>query len=278
MCKIQHNIEGCGGLVLRRNITILAGTLLSCSQTVWAGAWPSEKGHGQIIQTLLTDTAKMAYDNNGNLTLPVKFSKLEETLFWEHSVKDNLTLVLNSSYQNLNFTAGADNVQFSGFGETSVGIRHALFHGKKSVVSLQANVIFAVPGETVSDADLGIGSTQYESRMLIGRSFKIKQKDGFVDMQAAWRMRPGDVPDEWRVDATVGWRPMSNIQVLAQSFYASGKERIDVSRTNERLKVQGSIVFDKNTKTSYQIGMYSTITGKTIIKEKAFFIGVWQRY
>ncbi|MCF6274461.1 MAG: hypothetical protein L3J05_01690, partial [Robiginitomaculum sp.] len=97
-------------------------------------------------------------------------------------------------------------------------------------------------------------------------------------MQMARRKRPGGTPDEWRLDDTAGWCIAAKVQVLAQGFYTASGEQFEVARRNTRLKLQSSLVYAWSPKTSYQIGLYRTVAGRNIIKEKAFFIAVWSRY
>ncbi len=244
----------------------------------YAGAWPTAPGKGQVISTTLFDNASQGYDDNGELTQNVFFNKSEAAIYWEHGLTAKTTLVLQSSYQDIEFRAGVDDIKFSGVGDSYAGLRRVFWQEGKWVVSGQAGVLFAGAGETIADADLGFGSTHYEARFLFGRSFKFAQKDGFFDVQTAYRMRPGAAPDEWRLDATSGWRPNERFQILAQGFYTSSREQFEIARDNSRFKIQGSIVYEHNPKTSYQIGLYQTVAGRNIVKEKAFFISAWKRY
>ena len=243
-----------------------------------AGAWPNAIGDGQIITTTLFDNADVGYDDAGKANQDVDFNKSESLVYWEYGLTDKTTLVAQSSFQTIQFRAGVDDVDFSGIGESYVGLRRVLWQDDKWVISGQAGVLFAGAGETVSDADLGFGSTHYEVRALLGRSFKLAKRDGFFDIQAARRIRPESFPSEWRLDATAGWRPIKQVQILGQGFYTASEEEFEVARPNTRLKLQGSLVYDHSPKTSYQIGTFQTIAGRNIVKEKAFFIGIWKRY
>lgn len=243
-----------------------------------AGAWPTEAGKGQVISTSLFDTANQAYDENGDANQDISFSKFEGAVYLEHGLTPKTTLVLQSSFQDIQFRAGVDDVDFSGIGESYIGLRHLLWHDSTTVISAQGGLLLAGPGEAISDADLGFGNTHFEARFLLGRSFEMAKQDGFVDFQVARRFRPGNIPNEWRLDATAGWRPVNDVQILAQGFYTASEAEFEIARRNTRLKLQGSLVYDRNPKTSYQIGLYQTVAGKNIIKEKAFFISIWSRY
>ena len=243
-----------------------------------AGSWPMPVGTGQIIETNLAVKADKGFDGNSDHDLPVDFSKFETSLFLEHGLTDNLTMVLATSFQDLQFTAGVDRVNFTGFGETEIGVRNVIWKNGPSVLSVQASVLIAGPGETITDADLGIGGTQYEMRVLAGHSFKIANRDAFIDTQIARRFRGQNISDEWRFDISTGWRPNPQWQVLAQTFYVHGAAVPKLVRPNSRLKAQASIVYDRNHKTSYQIGVYKTALGKNVIQENAIFLSIWKRY
>ena len=254
--------------------------LWACQCSIWvkAGAWPLPVGHGQIIQTNIAVNAQKGFDGSGKLGLPVQFSKFEASVFWEHGFSEKLSLILASSFQDIKFIAGVDDVDFSGFGETEISVRRVMWRNTNSVVSAQMGVIFAGAGEVVSDADLGVRGTQYQMRLLAGRSFKLAGRDGFVDGQFAWQFRRKNIPDEWNLDLTAGWRPHPKWQILAQTFYVGGHAELGLARSTSRLKLQTSLVYDQNHKTSYQIGVYKTVVGKNIIQEKAIFLSIWQRY
>ena len=252
--------------------------VVGISQQSRAGAWPTPVGKGQIIQTTMIDNAGSAYDKNGDNALDVQFSKSESSVFWEHGLSDEITLVLQSSIQDVNFTAGVDQVSFTGLGESIIGARRVMWRGNNTIVSAQASLVVPSAGETISDGDLGIGATHGEARVLIGRSFKLARRDGFVDVQAAWRIRGGGAPNEYRIDGTAGWRPVPKVQILAQGFYTKGNYEAGIARKNTRFKLQGALVYERNAKTSYQVGLYRTVAGTYIVKEKAVFVSVWQRY
>ncbi len=257
----------------------LAGILYAASSGLaHAGAWPSPVGEGQIISTTLFNNASQGYDDNGNITQEVRFSKSEASVYLEHGLTAATTLVLQSSFQDIEFRAGVDDIAFSGVGESYLGLRRLFWHDAKTVLSVQGGLIFAGAGEAISDADLGIGSTHLEARVLLGRSFNLAKRDGFVDLQMARRFRPENYPDEWRVDVTAGWRPLNNAQVLLQGFYTASEAEFEIARRNTRLKLQSSLVYDRSAKTSYQIGIYQTVVGRNIVKEKAFFVAIWSRY
>jgi len=246
-----------------------------------AGAWSLPEGKGQIISTTTYDQADRFFDREGKLRSPATFSKIDTTLFIEHGLSERFTLVGATAYQDVDYIGRNGREQFSGFGESQIGLRYQAYRTDKSVGSVQLSYIVATNGENIPDADLGNGADSFEIRGLLGRSFNIIDKPAFADIQGAWRHRSGNNPDEWRGDITIGVRPSPKILIMGQVFYVHNGSRdmvIDRILSNESLKLQGSLVYDWKPNRSVQIGAFQTIAGRNVVQEKAVFIGVWQRY
>ncbi len=276
----MQSLRDCWGVLYRFfGRTALAWLIAHLSaQAALAGAWPTPTGKGQVISTVLSSKASQAFDSTGKLNSPAQFSKFASSLYLEHGVSKDLTLILSTRFESLAFIAGADEVRFTGLGDTTIGFQKTVLRGKNAILSAQAKIIFAVPGETIADADLGFGTTHFEGRVLVGRSFKLAGRDGFVDGQAAWRIRPDNAPDEWSVDATLGWRARKNILLLGQSFFTNGSGAAGIARNNQRLKLQTSLVYDRSQAMSFQLGFFSTVAGKNIVSETGFIASIWRRY
>ncbi|MEE9273601.1 MAG: hypothetical protein V3U57_10105 [Robiginitomaculum sp.] len=251
---------------------------VSCESTAHAGAWPMAGGKGQIITTNLYDRAHRAYDDTGVLRGGENFSKTDISIFYERGLSDKYTLVIQTGYQDIKFVSGDVDAQYKGVGESSIGMRRVLWQGNKTVLSTQLSAIFGSSPELISDADLGVGSTLVEGRILAGRSFKVLGRNGFAEAQAAWRLHISDNPDEIRLAITVGVRPVKKLQVFVQGFYAAGDGALNIARPTKRTKVQTSIVWDINEKNAVQLGAYQTIAGRNIVREKAVFIGSWVKF
>ncbi len=269
---------GVGGLrqILCRGL--VCNLALLSAQIAKAGAWPVEAGHGQIISTSLFDAASTGYDENGGKRREVDFSKYEEAVFVEQALDEKWTFIFSSALQDVSYTAGIDKVSFSGLGETYIGVRRPVWEQGRSILSAQAGVLIAGSGESISDADLGVGKLSYETRLLAGHSFKFAKRDSFAELQIARRFRTGPYPNDWRLDATLGWQAHRNLQIFTQAFYTKTAESPELNRANTRLKLQGSFVLKRSKKTSWQLGGYETVAGKNSIRERAVFFAIWSRY
>lgn len=250
-------------------------------QEAFAGAWAQPPGTGQIISTTTYDTAERAYDDKWKLNRDVSFAKTDSRFFMEHGVTSKLTLVTETAYQDVDYTSRDGRTKVQGFGNSALGLRYQFFKKGRQVAALQSTFILAGSGENISDADLGRGGNGWELRALYGRSFKALKREGFIDLQAAWVYRPGISPDSYKSDATVGINATKSIQLLGQAFYSKTNNQVlDTDRilSNESLKLQASFVRKTSKKRSYQFGVFQTVAGRNIVKEKAVIFGVWQRY
>jgi hypothetical protein len=162
---------------------------------------------------------------------------------------------------------------------TELGLRKQFFKRKSLVLSLQASAILASAGENTPEAKLGDGSVNYEIRGLAGRSFTFKDRPGFLDVQTAYRARPNEVTDEWRLDITAGLDVRPNLQILSQAFAISTpKPGSDTTIPYKSLKLQPSIVYRASESLSYQFGGFATLSGEYALAERGLFIGLWKTY
>jgi len=246
-----------------------------------AGAWPTPDGTGQLISTTVYSTSGHQFDEKGKLSQKTNFRKFEEQAYLEYGVTPKLTAILATSFQDVDYVGRNGRERFQGFGESQIGVRYTVFKSEKWVLSGQVSGLISGGGEVFPDADLGASGNGFEIRGLAGRSYVLGKKNGFAELQAAYRERGGAIPREWRLDATVGIEPMSKIKIIGQGFYSkadNGLLNVDRVRSNESLKLGISIVRQRKKNRSIQAGFYQTVWGKNIVREKAFTAGIWQRF
>lgn len=248
-------------------------------QLAHAGAWPAKPACGQIISTTLIVRADKGFDEDRALTQTVSYAKEENSVFWEHGITDKLTLSVSTRLQAVDIHSSAQDDDYKGIGLSEFSLRHVVVQKKNTVYAVQGALLLKNKGEIIADADFGLGENQYDFRALVGHSFKWRKNYGFLEAQSGVRFRGTGGESEYHLDLAAGYRPHQHVQVIAQSFYVKGRAANGVeARKTERLKGQMSLVYDRNHKTSYQIGVYKTLLGRNIIQEKAVFVGVWQRY
>ena len=251
--------------------------LLLWAPLAHAGAWPYDKRSGQVIATTVLAGADTQFDEFGD-DIPAEFTKVETSLYWEHGLSDEWTFILQPTVQNVEFNTTAGSEDYFGLGPTEIALRRTLWQNDKTVLSAQGGVILAGGGENIPDRSLGEGGTDYEARLLLGRSLLFGEMRGFAELQAGYRARGDDLPNEWRLDISGGIRPVDNVQIMGQIFAIQSEEATFPNRQYQSVKLQASLVWDRSFGNSYQFGLYQTVAGETIVKETGLLLSFWQRY
>ncbi len=238
-------------------------------------------GQGQIISTTATNRASRGYDDRWALSNDVEFSKTDNQFYWEHGLLPRVTLIGTTAFQDVDFTSRDGRKSVTGFGTSSLGARYQIYQKGRFVGSLQGAYILAGAGENIADADLGRGGNGFEIRALAGRSFQLFKREGFIDVQSAWIIRPGDSPDTFKDDLTIGWSVDKKTQIIGQGFYSrTNAQVLDFDRIlpNESFKLQASIVRKRSETRSVQFGVFRSVAGRNIVQESGVYAAVWRRY
>ena len=245
-----------------------------------AGAWALEKDARQTIITAVYDSANRRFDDTGALKTGSKYEKLETRIYAERGLTDTITLVSGGGFQKVDLQSqGLAPQSYLGLVPTELGLRKQFVRRGNFVFSAQGSVIFSSAGENMPEAKLGDGSINYEIRALAGRSFTLSNRSGFMEVQTAYRARPNESSDEWRLDLTTGLDVRPNLQLLAQAFaISSANPRAGGVIPYKSVKLQPSLVYRANDMRSYQIGGFATTSGEYALAERGLFIGLWQKY
>ena len=137
-------------------------------------------------------------------------------------------------------------------------------------MSLYLGIIAPGEGRNVGYAPPGAGGLAQEARLLAGRSFSIAGRDGFVEGQGAWIDR-SDLPDERRLDITVGYAPSARWLLLGQAY--AGWTAAEPAWT----KVEASAV-RRSGDWSLQAGWRVSVAGKAGPVESGPVLGLWRRF
>lgn len=271
--------------------------LLSAA-TARAGAWLYPEGHGQLILTTAFADARDAFDASGRLVRTPSYRKFETRLYLEHGVTDWLSFVAEGSA--MRFQGGGESarlrqldaliaeaksglpfvlpaetgIRFQGLGLGAAGARMKLFTHAQYVFSLEAS-LRAASSEARDFLDMR-AATQFDARLLMGRSFSLFGFTGFLDTQIGYRTG-GQNGDEIRVDLTAGVRPIARLMLMAQSFSAVAP-RGGLSTHMAAQKFQLSAVYDVMPAVSAQIGAVAALSGVNSPPERGLICAVWWRY
>ncbi len=239
-----------------------------------AGAWPQGKGKGQVILKFEDMRADQGYDPDGQLAdLPAERRDRVLGVFAEYGLTDRATLVIKGDWQS-----GEDAfIDYEGRGPLEVGIDWQVWGDDRTSVSLYGGVADGGEGRNAGYAAPGEGDRDWEVRASAGRSFAAPRgrigafTGGFVELQAARRMREG-LPDETRVDATVGAHFGDDWMLLGQAYGGAAE-----GDGPQWLSVETSVV-RRFGDWSLQAGWREAVAGRETPRSSGPVIAVWRRF
>ncbi len=186
---------------MNRTLFFLAIALLVLPHPVGAGAWVQPEGATFVsIKTLMTTTDRYFDDTGSVHRRGGDFTKYELETYVEHGLTAEDTLMAKLPLQRL--TDSATDAASAGVADLEVGWRRRLWHNTTTVVSGQLLALLPT-GYSLSNAPaLGYGRLGLEPSFLLGRSFSLAGRPGYVESQLGLRCYAG-YPSE-QVRAMVG--------------------------------------------------------------------------
>lgn len=237
-----------------------------------AGAWVQPDGRGQAIVKFEDMRASEGLDPSG-ATAPLPDERRDASLavFAEYGLNDVLTMQLKADWQD-----GQDAfVDYEGRGPVELGLTWQVHRDDANAVSLYAGYASGGDGRNAGYAPPGAGKHDWEVRASVGRSLA-GPGDGvwpdhiFVEVQAARRLRDG-LPDETRLDATIGGR-------LGNGWMALGQAYGGAADAGARwLSVEASVVRDFGD-WSVQAGWRQTVAGRETPLARGPVLAIWRRF
>ena len=249
-------------------LLIIAG-LASASSAV-AGAWSLPKGQGQAILKYEDMRADQAFGPvGGRFDLPVERRDRSASLLVEYGLTERLTLQMKGEWQQ-----GRDAyVDFDGRGPLEIGARWQAYRDDDNVVAVYAGYAQGGAGRNAGYAAPGAGDSDWEVRLLGGRSWV--QPRTFVEAQLARRWRQG-LPDEVRIDLTAGAHLGENWMLMGQAFGGVTDKTPDGASAGW-LSFEGSAVRHFGD-WSVQAGWRHAVAGHETVVSCGPIIGLWRRF
>lgn len=233
-------------------------------------------GEGQIIAYAAFSGSTRAFDANGHLIAVPAYKKFELGTYIEYGLTNWLTLVASPSYDRIrNPPPGRS---YNGPGEIEVAARVGLFRTDSSVLSFQAGL--RTPGASFADSLGPFGvrrAASLDLRGMAGRNVVILGMEGFAEAQGAYRIYAAGQPGEWRIDLTLGLRPLPRLLAMLQSFTSIANGTSHFGHTSWT-KLQPSAVYAIAPNWSVQIGGFITVAGINAGREMGPLAGVWYRF
>ncbi len=261
--------------------TLMAGSIglaliHTAAHTAQASAWTL--GAGELRGSMAYSYADMddTWDGDGSrVSGTIDRTVQDLSVLMEYGATDFVTLYAEPHMQRVE----DGNLTETGFAYADLGLRVRVLNRGNHVVSLQGEI--TVPGDidSVPSVLLNQGETEAELRALYGYSFNVASMPAYIDLQGGYRWRNGGPANEMHLDATLGWQPDPDFQVLLQSLNVwsdgEGDAGWDYYRQN---KVQGSLVFHATENVSLQAGGFWTWEGQNVEAEEGFFATAWYTF
>ncbi|MGR4863974.1 hypothetical protein [Caulobacter sp. LARHSG274] len=191
------------------------------------------------------------------------------SLYGEYGLTGRLTLQAKAGV-----TRGHDRfVAYDGRGPLELGLRYAVLHTERSVVSLYLGAAQAGVGRNAGYAAPGAGDADLEARLLAGSSRAWRGRPLFGEIQVA-RLKRSGLADETRLDATIGLRPAKPWLFMAQAYAGQADSRPVRSRW---LKTEVSVVRDLGP-WSLQAGWRQAAAGRETPADRGAVLAIWRRF
>lgn len=249
-------------------------------QAALAGAWTLAEGAGQAILQAGVYHSDSEFGPSSHLYDSRPYTKVEVTLTLEYGATDWLTLVVAPQYLSVDLGDPAPS-SYSGPGYTDAGARVRLAAWDSSVVSAQVVGRFSGTGSSNSAAAVGYQDPELDLRLLYGTAFTLFERPAFLDIQAAQRLRFGNPPDEFHLDATLGVRVADRWQVMVQSFNVVSEgagEGPYFGDSYEYYKLQLAAAYDVTATCAVQLALVGTWFARNAPQENGVVASVLYRF
>lgn len=254
-------------------VAAAASMLLFGTSHASAQAFTQEQGHGRVITSLLWSKSDKGFADNGHTVDIADYRKTEIYFAAEYGLTDDLTLLVTPSLRDVSVRGGRDS---RGLGYTDAGARYRLVNGGNLVLSAQALV--RIPGIRRRDILAQAGSTdmEYDLRAQGAYSFG---GGSFAILEGGYRLRAGDAPNAFNIDATLGIRAAPRVLLLASSYNAisDGAGR-GVFRRYRYHNSYVSAAYDLSRHVTAQLGVSGTVAGRNALRERGLLAGLWYRF
>ena len=252
---------------------LMAASALGAAAPAHAQAFTQEKGHGRVITSAIYSHSDRGFNDDAHSINIPNYDQYEVYLIGEYGVTDDLTLLLTPSLRDVEVRGASDS---HGLGYTDVGARYRVVRGDNYLLSFQGLV--RIPGMKRRDILAQVGQTdaEYEARAQGAVTFG---RGSFVNVEGAYRLRAGDPPNDFHLDATLGIRAAPRLLLLANSFNTiSDGDGRGVFRRYRYHNAYLSGAYDVSDRVTLQLGGLGTVAGRNALRERGLFAGVWLRF
>ena len=245
------------------------------SSVAFAGAWTMPEGHAQMISSIFVSHAGHSFDDSGNASIGVDYSKYLSQLYIAYGAFDGITVLLEPEYAIARQgPEGGPDVSAKALA-IGGGVQARVLDDDYGVLSVEALFKSAGAFDTNVSVNKEAGQ-QFEFRALYGTNFPVFDKTAFADFEVGERVIAGGRPNETPIDLTVGLHITDGLMVLAQNFnvIAGGDAELPYSYYRSH-KIQLSAVQHLWGHASLQAGIFISPAGQNSLKEEGLTFSFW---
>ncbi|WP_343614799.1 transporter [Novosphingobium sp.] len=249
------------------------GLMLFFVGTAHADPFTQEQGQGRVIVSGIFTQSPKGFDANGK-TVPIQeYDQNQVYIMGEYGVTKNFTVLLTPSVGNISLKGGDDS---SGLGYTDVGGRYRLAKSDHWIISVQGLVKIPGTARNYPVPQFNDKSVQYDLRVSGG----YMAGPAFITLDTAYRLRAGDPPNEFHIDATAGTHITPRLMLLASAYttISDGGGRGVFNQSYHYTDVYASVVYDVTKRFSLQAGYTGTVTGKNSLRQRGPVVGIWYKF
>ena len=241
----------------------------------FGGAWTLPQGTGQLIATLYGWTG-FGPPWGGNP--PVNQSRFDAQTYVQYGLTNSLTVFGQTAFEHYALGDPTPDT-YNGLDYSDVGVRAKLWSTGEWVFSGEATAF--IPGARDSKAPAEEGNTGWagEARLNAGGNFKVGATPGFVDAEAAYRLRTEGPPNEWHGDLTVGFKFTPKLMLMLQDFTTVSSPSTNPTFLAWRQSVvEASLVYALDDKWSLQFGLFTTVWTVKTNTQKGAVLAAWRNF
>lgn len=262
------------GWSLGRRVCAFAGFFCLAPGDSRAGAWLTEASRTQLIFTAKALDVRRQFIGDGSTIRTGRFIKQEIKIEAEHGLNRDFALLAGVRGVGARLPPEAGTM-YVGVAAIRAGAKARLWSNADAVISLQgwaeASRSLSYPERIKSWS----GPVEGEIRLNGGLSGGSRGWPIFLEAQLAYRWR-GSWPNEAHLDLTAGVYASPRVLFLLQSFNAVAVTQLDGTRLR-RHKLQPSVVYAFSDSFSLQLGVFATVAGANVGRERGALISLWYK-
>jgi protein XagA len=240
-----------------------------------ADGWTMPAGQGRMIVTALYSHAGDSYDAHGHAFNANDYNQYNVYFSTEYGLTDNLSLLATPSLRRVTVQNGQDSF---GLGYTELGARYKVAGGGDWVVSLKSTVF--VPGKRRDDIPAQIGSTdvQEDTRVEVGKAFKILGIEGYSIAEGGYRFRSRGEPNEFHGDLQIGLHLTKRLMAQVNNYNTFSDGAGSRYPSYRYSSVYAGGVYDLTSHVAVQLGGLATVSGRNALRERGVYTGLWIKF